>query len=685
MTPPLDRAWQLAFEGYARERFDDALCVLAAHGVGVSGAPSIAHSGSDPWTLVAGVYTGDGPQTRLLVGPVLAGLALGPADDRLSRVVDVRRGVVVERYGHGDATVEMTRFVSAARPGLVAVRTAFPERVLREPARLEAAADPALDAGRVGGHSWTRVAGDGGGIVAAFGERRRGRLADDLMAVAADGARLPEPAEALDMLAGALDAGFERLLSEHEAAWAARWRAADIVVEHDDATQRALRFALFHLMASVPDAGEAAVGARGVTGTGYRGHVFWDADVFVLPMLAATHPDAARAILEYRVRRLPAARDAAREARRAGARFPWESARSGRDVTPHAARDRAGTLVPIRTGQLEEHIVADVAWAADLYTQWTGDTEWAAGPGLSLLVETARYWMSRVRIEADGSAHIYGVIGPDEYHEPVDDNAFTNVLARWNLSRASDALDALDADGAHGVGVSEEERTSWRHVAAALVDGYHESTGVYEQFAGFNRLEPLIIADVASRRPIVADLLLGRARVHGAQVVKQADVLMLHHLVPDAVAPGSLEPNLRYYEPRTAHGSSLSPAMHAALFARAGDLDAATRALRVAIGVDLEDLTGSVVTGLHIATMGGLWQAVVAGFAGMRPRAGVLVVDPHLPPRWTALEVPVRFQGRVVRVRMTHDAVSITADGPVVVDVRGTRVTVGADGVVVRT
>ena len=151
------------------------------------------------------------------------------------------------------------------------------------------------------------------------------------------------------------------------------------------------------------------------------------------------------------------------------------------------------------------------------------------------------------------------MIGPDEYHEPVDDNAFTNVMARWNLRRAA----RLD-------GVAPDERATWLRLADSLVDGYDPETGIYEQFAGFFDLEPLRIADLAPRRPISADLLLGSERVDGAQVVKQADVLMLHHLVPDEVATGSLAPNLEFYEPRTAHGSSLSPAIHAALFARAG-------------------------------------------------------------------------------------------------------------------
>ncbi len=472
-------------------------------------------------------------------------------------------------------------------------------------------------------------------------DRKRGRLFERL------GAYDAEEKAAQAALAAAEEAGFERLLGEHREAWAQRWQEADVVLQGDAELQRAIRFALFHLMASVGDRGEAAVGARGLSGPAYSGHVFWDSDVFVLPFLAATHPAAARAMLEYRVRRLPAAREAARELGRQGARFAWESAASGVDVTPASARLATGELVPIRTGELEEHIVADVAWAAACYLDWTGDAAFAAGPGRELLVETARYWASRVRFERDGSAHIYGVIGPDEYHEPVDDNAFTNVIARWNLRHAA-------AVG----GVDGGERRRWLTIAEALVDGYDRASGIYEQFAGFFDLEPLVIAEIAPRRPIAADLLLGADRTAAAQVLKQADVLMLHHLVPDEVAAGSLVPNLDFYEPRTAHGSSLSPAVHAGLLARAGRYRPALDALRIAARIDLDDLTGSTAGGLHLATMGGLWQALVFGFAGVRPRGDRLIVDPRLPPEWHGLELALRFRGEPLRLRIDRDGVN---------------------------
>ena len=218
----------------------------------------------------------------------------------------------------------------------------------------------------------------------------------------------------------------------------------------------------------------------------------------------------------------------------------------GRRPRRHAASralDRTGRLVRIRTGELEEHIVADIAWAAACYLDWTGDDAFAAGPGRELIVETARYWASRIRVDHDGRGHIYGVIGPDEYHEPVDDNAYTNVMARWNLRRAA-VLSGVDGGRAR----------EWLRLAEGLVDGYDAGTGVYEQFAGFFGLEPLRSprSRRAGRSPPTC--CSARSGSHGAQVVKQPDVLMLHHLVPDEVVPGRSARTSRSTsrEPRTA-------------------------------------------------------------------------------------------------------------------------------------
>jgi trehalose/maltose hydrolase-like predicted phosphorylase len=662
--PHGDEAWTISVRGFdpELERVHSSLLTIADGVIGTSGSPVGSHPSARPRVLAAGLYDGEGPDTDLVACPVWTRLdGELPYGTSFERQLDLHSGLLHQRLGR-QHDLESIMFSSLARPGTAVLRAKGVRALLESAEPLDPAEGTAVERGSLGGAMWALQHAGAGGLAVAAAERLEGDGLERLASYVADPSTMPDPEEALRRLAEAQKIGFDGLLSAHRQRWAERWETADIKIEGDDELQRLLRFALFHLMGSAAEVGEAAVGARGLTGPAYRGHVFWDGDVFVLPFLAATDPPAARAMLEYRLRRLDAARAAATTLGRAGARFPWESAGAGVDVTPSHAHDHAGKIVAIRTGELEEHIVADIAWAAGCYVDWSGDSAFATGPGRELFTETARYWASRIRVDSEGRAHIYGVIGPDEYHEPVDDNAFTNVMARWNLRRAASI----------GVGtIPDAERESWLELAAALVDGFDPETQLYEEFAGFNRLEPLVIADIAPHRPIAADLLLGHERTLGAQVLKQADVLMLHHLVPEEVAPGSLQPNLAYYEPRTAHGSSLSPAIHAALLARAGRLGPAVEALRLACRIDVDDLTGTTAGGVHLATMGGVWQALVFGFAGARASADRLELDPHLPEAWDALELRLVFHGYPVRIRIEDGALEIDADPAVPVSVGG--------------
>jgi trehalose/maltose hydrolase-like predicted phosphorylase len=260
-----------------------------------------------------------------------------------------------------------------------------------------------------------------------------------------------------------------------------------------------------------------------------------------------------------------------------------------------------------------------------------------------------------MRTHADGFRHIDGVIGPDEYHENVNDNAFTNAMARWNLRTA-----------ARRAAAPAGERKTWSELAATLVDGYDHGSGLYEQFEGYHSLEPIAVRDLAEP-PFAADVLAGRARIAGSQVIKQPDVLMIHHLLPEEAEPGSLAANLDFYMPRTAHGSSLSPAIAALLHARAGRPDAAAELLRLSLRIDLEDLGGTTSAGVHIGACGGAWQAVVHGFLGARVSNGVLHLDPVLPTAWSSLEARFRCMEREVRVRVDGDRLTVDASAPLTV------------------
>ncbi len=659
-----DPAWVVALpDDSGSTRTTETIGTLANGSAGIRGAREEDGPGTSPQFAVSGIYTTEAVP-RLLGGPVWIRLDVAPgvADERL---LDLRTGVLVRGATDG-SRLRTLRFVSAARPEAMGLRAeGQPAELQRGPpfwapddgpemehrdqqeVRLARTADPA-----------------GGGITVAARDRetsRHGlRIIERLAAWTAGAAHAPPWDDAAARLAGLEAVGFDRLLAEHREAWARCWADAEVSIEGAPEDELAARLATFHVLAAAGPEGEAAVGARGLTGPAYGGHVFWDADVFVLPALAAVRPAAARSMLEYRIRRLAAARQAAQAQGLEGARFPWESAGDGRDVTPRRALGLAGEVIPILTGQHEEHIVACVAWAAAEYAAWTADPDFLSGPGRVLLLDTARYWASRVTFDAGGRGHLLGLIGPDEYHEMVDDNAFTNVMARWNLREAAALTERLGGD--------RDEAAHWRSVAAALVDGWDPARGLYEQFVGYWDLEALVAAEIAPP-PFAADMLLGRERVRRSQLIKQSDVLMLHHLVPDEVAPGSLRANLAFYEPRTTHGSSLSPALHAALFARTHQPDRALELFRIAARLDLDDLTGTTAGGLHLATMAGVWHALGPGFLGLRPRGETLHLDPCLPRAWKALSLRFRFRGQPLRVVAGHDQLTVQCDRPLEVQI----------------
>jgi trehalose/maltose hydrolase-like predicted phosphorylase len=658
-----DPEWVFAIEDAdpLLERVHESLLTLADGRLGTRGSAFGRHAGREPAVLMSGIYARAGAETHLLAAPRWNEIV--PEDARGSpvrRVLDLHAGLVHERSASERGPFEVLLFSSLARPATPILRARGPIETARLARPLEPPPGVRSEEGEDDSVVWMRVTGPPASIAAAARCELRGddtdRVLDRIAAYEGASEGVADHSAAVSRARGALKAGFDALLAEHRTAWAQRWEDADVRIEGDQELQLAVRFALFHLIGSVPDEGEAAVGARGLSGRAYRGHVFWDSDVYVLPFLAATHPTAARAMLGYRIRRLPAALRAARLQGRRGARFPWESARSGNDVTPERVRDHHGQLVPVLTGELEEHIVADVAWAAACYIDWTGDDEFAAGPGRELIVQTARWWESRIEHDEHGAGHIRGVIGPDQYHERVDDNAFTNVMARWNLRRAAAA----------GAGVVDGgERRHWLELAETIVDGYDPETGIYEQFAGFHALDPLLINELAPQRPVAADMLLGHERTRGAQVVKQADVLMLHYLVPDEVAAGSLEPNLDFYDAHTAHGSTLSPGVHAALLARTGRLEQALQTLRLTARIDLDDIGHMTAGGLHLAAMGSVWRALACGFAGLRPVGDALAIDPVLPSGWESLELRVRFRDSRVRARIRPGSVELSAEPPV--------------------
>jgi beta-phosphoglucomutase len=450
---------------------------------------------------------------------------------------------------------------------------------------------------------------------------------------------------------------YRNLLSAHEAAWAKVWQASDVVIEGDPAAQLAVRFNLFQILVAVPRHDDGvSISAKTLSGFGYRGHVFWDTEIFIVPFLTFTQPALARNLLCYRYHTLPGARRKAKTAEYEGAMFAWESADTGDEVTPRWVPDPGGDdLVRIWPGDIEQHISADVAYAVWNYWQATGEDDWMRRYGAEIILDTAVFWGSRAEWNSvRGCYEIRDVIGPDEYHEHVDNNAFTNRMVQWHLESALEVLAWLrhyDPQRATELGrqldLTHDRLRHWADIIGCMFVPHDPESGLMEQFEGFFDLEDV---DWESYEPRTRSMqtILGIEGANQAQVVKQADVLMLLYLLRGRYDRQMLQTNWDYYVPRTDHayGSSLGPAIHAIL---ACELDRPEEAyehfMRAAL-VDLEDVRGNARDGIHAASAGGLWQAVVFGFGGVRLTDDGPVATPRLPPNWTCLRFRLQHRGQ---------------------------------------
>ncbi|HEY0736380.1 MAG TPA: glycosyl hydrolase family 65 protein [Herpetosiphonaceae bacterium] len=462
---------------------------------------------------------------------------------------------------------------------------------------------------------------------------------------------------AVERLTALMQEGLPTLLDRSIEAWDSRWRTADVTISGDEEIQRQTRFALYHLIGSAnPEDEHASPGARSLTGERYKGHVFWDTEIFVFPFFVYTHPPTARALLMYRYHTLPAARDKARAHGYRGALYAWESTDSGVDVTPPFVYNSAGERLEILTGIQEHHISADVAYALWQYWHATQDEAFLVSAGAEMLLEMARFWASRAERGDDGRYHIRTVIGPDEFHEHADDNAYTNRMASWVLRRGLEIVDWLRAEHpqswhelATQISFDDGELAAWREVADGLVDNFDPATGLFEQHRGYYDLEYIDLQSYEPRNTTM-DVLLGWQRLTKTQIIKQADVVMLLFLLGDRYPREIHEANFRFYEPRTSHDSSLSPSFHALAAARLGETDLARRYFTKAANIDLDFTRGvTAAGGVHIAALGGMWQALVFGFGGMFVEASGLRFDPHVPKEWGEISFSVQWRGSTLR------------------------------------
>jgi trehalose/maltose hydrolase-like predicted phosphorylase len=476
---------------------------------------------------------------------------------------------------------------------------------------------------------------------------------------------------AADHLHAAMSTGISPALSAHKAAWRARWESADVQVDGDDGLQQALRFAVYHLVSAAnPEDSQVSIGARALTGHAYKGHVFWDTEIYMLPFFVATHPASARTLLGYRYHTLPAAREKARAAGFRGAMYAWESADTGQEVTPTMVITPMGDVVPIRNGELEVHVTADIAYGIWQYWKATHDDKFLLDFGAEIILEAARFWASRGSLESDGLYHIRHVIGPDEYHEDVDDNAFTNLMAAWNLNRGAEMADLLEehwidrwSELTDRLQLTDSEVSLWPKLADVVATGFSSESLLFEQFTGYFDKEPVDLKEYEPRFTAV-DTILGHRRVQQTNIVKQPDVVMAIYLLWDQFSPEVREANFEYYEPRTAHGSSLSPSIHAVVAARLGKMELAQQYLKQSAEIDLGNNMGNAAGGIHAAASGGLWQAIVFGFAGIQGCSDGLTLAPHLLSHWRRLSFPLQWRNHQLRISLEQDSIVVNATGP---------------------
>jgi alpha,alpha-trehalose phosphorylase len=453
-------------------------------------------------------------------------------------------------------------------------------------------------------------------------------------------------------LVAAAETGWEGLLAEQRAYLDDFWATADVELDGDAELQQAVRFALFHVLQAGARAERRSIPAKGLTGPGYDGHAFWDCEMFTLPTLTYTCPDAVANALRWRRDTLPAAMDRAAQLGLRGAAFPWRTI-TGAECSGYWP---AGTAA--------FHVNAAVADAAVRYVEVTGDEEFARTVGVELLVWTARLWRSLGHHDSAGAFHIDGVTGPDEYSAVSDDNVYTNLMARRNLTAAADAV-ARYPDRAAGLGVDDEEAASWRDAAKGMVVPYDAELGVHPQSAGFTgHQEWDFEATPADHYPLM--LHFPYFDLYRKQVVKQADLVLAIQRFPDEFTPEQKARDFAYYERITVRDSSLSAASQAVLAAMVGELRLAHDYLAEAALTDLDDLHDNTVNGLHIAPLASAWVAVTSGFGGMRHDGGRLSFAPCLPPRLDRLSFGVRVRGALLRVEITRTQVTYTLrDGEV--------------------
>ncbi len=485
---------------------------------------------------------------------------------------------------------------------------------------------------------------------------------------------------ALSIANAARQLTYETHLQEHLVHWKRKWEASDIVVEGDEEAQFALRYSLYQLHIIAPTQSErVSIPARGLSGQVYKGAVFWDTEMFMLPFFLYTQPEIARNLVMYRVHTLDGARRKAAEYGYRGAFYAWESQDTGDDACTLFNITDVFTNRPMRTYFRDKqiHISADAAYGIWQYYAFTGDESVLLEGGAEVILECARFFYSYAYYKTDKRRfEILDVTGPDEYHERVNNNAFTNALVRETLDVAIRTLEAL-AERHPAFSARLIEKLDYRDDALMLKRMLDElyvpepdpNTSVIEQFDGYNRLEDVDLKTLKSRVLNNNEYLGGGSGIATTtRILKQADVVLMLHLFKHRYAKEVKRANWEYYEPRTEHGSSLSACIYALVAADIGNPDWAYRYFLKTATIDLtgesKQYVGTLyIGGTHPAANGGAWMAAVLGFAGVDASDGIVRLKPALPQACTSIRFRIAHQGRVYRISVTRNEIVVRAEG----------------------
>ena len=453
------------------------------------------------------------------------------------------------------------------------------------------------------------------------------------------------------------EAGFMRALQGSTAVWEDLWSRSNVTIEGDDLADRALRYNLFQILIAAPREDETvSIGAKTLSGYGYRGHVFWDTEIFILPFLIYTQPTIARNLLLYRYHTIEGARQKARENGYQGAMFAWESAATGEEVTPRWVVGPDGDLIKIWCGEIEQHITADIVYGIRQYWEATGDDGFMRDYGAEIVLSAGQFYASRLEWEeSDNAFHIRDVIGPDEYHEHVDDNAMTNLMAGWTLVYAGEVCGWLKAHWSEKyqslfaeLGLTEDEILRWGEMASKMAIHQREDR-VIEQYTGYFDLIQLDQSELEPRQQSLQSL-YGIDGVQQYQFIKQPDVVMALYLLRDQFSEAKIRANMAYYTPRTdlTYGSSLGPSIQALMLARMGEEDTANDLFIKTLLTDLENNRGNTPDGIHAASAGAVWQVVVMGFAGMEIKDDKPVFSLNLPENWDKIRFNLVWNNQIL-------------------------------------